>query len=112
VQKTWETMFPKVEMFAQPDKAESLTVAVKQWIHNWMDGSNCGFEDQYEFSKDMLLHVLKHNQDFLTILGVDQCQQIWHWINTKFLPLKIFTAFYPKGLLRCFEDFMNNVVRA
>jgi hypothetical protein len=110
VQKTWEKAFPSNQCFAIPDKADPFTVAIKRWIYNWMDGSNCGSEKQYEFSKDLLLHVLETNKEFETVLGEEGCQQIRHWINTKVLTLQDFTVFYPKKFVRCFDDYMNNVV--
>jgi hypothetical protein len=64
VQKTWEKAFPSNQCFAIPDKADPFTVAIKRWIYNWMDGSNCGSEKQYKFSKDLLLHVLETNKEF------------------------------------------------
>jgi hypothetical protein len=110
VQKTWESAFPSSTCFTQPDNADSLTIAIKRWIYTWMDGSSCGTCDQYNFSRDLLMHILETNEDFHQILGAHACQQIRNWLNSKVFPLEDFICFYPKKHLRCFDDYMNNVV--
>ena len=110
VQKTWEAAFPSNICFAQPDMADPLTTAIKRWIYTWMNGSSCGTQLQFEFSRDLLMKMLESNDEYHSILGKEYCQKIRHWINTKVLPLEDFICFHTKRYLRCFDDYMNNVV--
>jgi hypothetical protein len=110
VQKTWEAKFPKNDSFANPEKADPLTIAVRRWMYTWMNGSSCGSVQQYEFSKEMLLSFLETNKEFHTILGFAQCQKIRHWMNMNVIPLEDYTCFHPKKYIRAFDDYMNNVV--
>jgi hypothetical protein len=110
VQKTWELMFPSDACFLDPEKANAMTIAIKRWVYTWMNGSSCGTPEHYEFSKELLLHVLETNADVLAILGIAGAQQVRFWVNTKVIPLEANTCFYHKKYLRCFDDYMNNVV--
>ena len=38
VQETWENKFPNNNTFVLPNKADTLTMAIKQWVYTWMDG--------------------------------------------------------------------------
>jgi hypothetical protein len=110
VQKTWETDFPSQTSFLLPDQADPLTTAIKRWVYTWMDGSSCHSPEQFEFSRDLLFHTLESNEDVLCILGTEGSQQIRYWLNKKVLALEEFLVFHPKRFIRCFEDYMNNLV--
>ena len=110
VQKTWETDFPATGTFLLPDQADPLTTAIKRWVYTWMDGSSCLSPTQFEFSRDLLFHTIESNEDVLLILGTEGSQLIRHWLNKKVLALEEFLVFHPKRFIRCFEDYMNNLV--
>jgi hypothetical protein len=110
VQKTWEVLFPSNSCFHDEAKANAMTLAIKRWVYTWMNGSSCGTKEQYEFSKELLLHVLETNADVHSILGIDGAQKIRFWLNTKVIPLEGNTSFHVKKYIRCFDDYMNNVV--
>jgi hypothetical protein len=110
VQKTWEAKFPNNDTFANPDKADPLTIAVRRWIYTWMNGASCGYVDHYDFSKELMLSLLETNTEFHTILGVEGCQKIRYWMNMKVIPLEDYTSFHPKKYTWSFDDYMNNVV--
>jgi hypothetical protein len=76
-----------------------------------MNGASCGYVDQYDFSKELLLTVLlETNAEFHSILGIEGCQKICHWMNMKVIPLEDYTSFQRKKYLCAFDDYMDNVV--
>jgi hypothetical protein len=56
-------MFPSDACFLDPIKANAMTLAIKRWVYTWMNDSSCGTPKQYEFLKELLLHVLETNAE-------------------------------------------------
>jgi hypothetical protein len=69
VQKTWEAKLPNNDSFANPNKADPLTIAVRRWIHTWMNGASCGSVDQYDFQRNLYCLFWKQMQNFIPFLA-------------------------------------------
>ena len=61
---------------------------IERWVRSWGDGSSCSTQNQFEFSKDLLLKELQKNKAIRTGLGEkeENADKISQWINNHILP--------------------------
>ena len=69
---------------------------------------SCFTEEEYKFSKDLLLYTVQTNKGVENALGRSGIEQVLHWLNVHVLVNEPTITLWPRAHICCFDKYMNN----
>ncbi|CAJ1931399.1 unnamed protein product [Cylindrotheca closterium] len=87
---------------------EAILQEIEGWVRSWADGSSCLTEEEFMFSKNLLLDELRNNEQLQEVMGLESVGKLMDWVDTDVLPHEKNFAHYMKRDHRCLGEYVTN----